>query len=267
MRGLSVAIITFNEEANLPECLASVEGIADEILVLDSFSADRTEAIARAHPKVRFLQHAFDGHVAQKNRAAALCRNAWVLSLDADERLSPELRDEIAALEPGARAGFRMPRVTFVLGRPILHCGWYPQRRYRLFLRERGRWGGENPHDVLSVDGEGGDLRGRIVHHSFRDLADVSRTANAFSSIQAFNLHHRGQRFPRLLAVAKPLVKFLHTYVVKRGFLDGFPGLVVAVHEAYNTFLRYAKVHELSRGLVERPTNLRADYAPSPRPR
>ena len=264
MRGISVAIITYNEERNLADCIRSCEALADEIVVLDSFSTDRTEEVARGFPGVRFERHAFDGHVEQKNRALSLCKNEWVLSLDADERLSPELLAEIRDLEPGERVGFRVPRLTFAMGRPIRHAGWYPQRKYRLFRRSRARWTGDNPHDYAVVDGPGGDLVHDLLHHSFRDLAHQATTVNAFSSIQAFNRRHRGQPFRLLPALWKPLVKFVEVYLVKRGFLDGFPGFTMAVNAAYERFLQLAKVYELERGL-ERPSNLRADYRPQPR--
>jgi hypothetical protein len=266
MQGLSVAIITFNEERNLANCIRSCEDLAGEVVVLDSFSTDRTEEIARAFPKVRFEQHAFDGFAQQKERALALCRNAWILSLDADERLSPALAAELRALEPGDRVGFRIPRLTFVLGAPVLHAGWYPQRKYRLVKRGHARWAGENLHEVLVVDGPGADLRGDLLHQSFQDVSHMVRTADSYSSIQAMSLHGRGKRFPRLRAVLKPLAKFLEIYLWKRGFLDGFPGFVVAVQNAHSTFLREVKLHELARGLVERPSNLRPDYRP-PAPR
>jgi glycosyltransferase involved in cell wall biosynthesis len=262
MRGLSVAIITYNEERNLGDCIRSCEAIADEIVVLDSFSTDGTERIARAFPKVRFERHAFDGHVAQKNRAMAMCANDWVLSLDADERLTPELRDAIAAAEPGDRAGFRVARLTFAMGRPIRHGGWYPQRKYRLFRKDRARWTGENPHDYLVVDGKGGDLAGDLLHYSFRDLADQVDTVNTFSSIVAFNRFHQRRRFSVVQAVLKPFWKFVEIYLMKRGFLDGFPGFTIAVGSAYSAFLKVAKRYELERGEIERPSNLRADYRP-----
>lgn len=265
MQRLSVAIITFNEERNLEACIRSCEDLADEIVVLDSFSTDRTEAIARTFPKVRFERHAFEGHVAQKNRALALCRNEWVLALDADERLSPELRDEIRALDPGDRAGFRIPRLTFAMGKPIRHSGWYPQRKARLFKRSCARSVGDDPHDYFVVDGPRGDLRGDLLHHSFADLAHQAQTHNAFSSIQAFNYHHRGRRFSVLAVLVRPLVKFVEVWLYKRGFLDGIHGFVIAVNAAYATFLKFAKLYELERGLIERPSNVRPDYRPQPR--
>jgi glycosyltransferase involved in cell wall biosynthesis len=264
VQGISVAIITYDEERNLGDCIRSCEEIADEIVVLDSFSSDRTEAVARSFPKVRFAQHPFDGHVQQKNRALALCRNDWVLSLDADERLTPELRDEIRAVEPGERAGFRVARLTFAMGRPIRHCGWYPQRKVRLFDRTRARWAGENPHDFIVVDGPRGDLAGDLLHHSFLDLAHQVDTVNRFSSIVAFNGRHAGRRFALAAAVVKPFAKFLEIYLLKRGFLDGFPGFTVAVSSAFSAFLKIAKRYELDRGLA-RPSNVRPDYAPQAR--
>lgn len=266
MRGISVAIITFNEERNLEACIRSCEEIADEIVVLDSFSTDRTEEIARRFPKVRFEQHAFEGHVAQKNRALALCRNEWVLALDADERLSPDLREEIRTLDPGERVGFRVPRLTFAMGKPIRHCGWHPQRKPRLFKRSRARSVGDDPHDHFAVDGARGDLRGHLLHHSFQDLAHQAERHNAFSSIQAFNSARRGRRFSILFTVIRPLVKFLEIYVYKRGFLDGIHGFVIAVNASYATFLKFAKVYELEKGLIERPSNVRKDYQPQARP-
>lgn len=267
VRGISVAIITFNEERNLDACIRSCEEIADEIVVLDSFSTDRTEEIARRSPKVRFERHAFDGHVAQKNRAVALCRNEWVLSLDADERLSDELREEIRALEPGDRDGFRIPRLTFAMGKPIRHSGWHPQRKPRLFKRSRARSAGDDPHDYFVVDGKRGDLRGNIIHHSFTDLAHQAQSHNLFSSIQAFNYAHAGRRFSVLAIVVRPVIKFVEVYVWKRGFLDGVHGFVIAVNAAYATFLKFAKIYEIEKGLIERPSNVRKDYRPQGRRR
>ena len=262
MRGISVAIITFNEERNLEACLRSCEDVAEEIVVLDSFSTDKTEAIARSFPRVRFEQHTFDGHVAQKNRALALCLNEWVLSLDADERLSPELREEIRALDADGRDAFRIPRLTFAMGKGILHSGWHPQRKPRLFKKSKARSVGNDPHDYFAVDGVRGDLRGSLLHYSFKDLAHQARTHNVFSSIQALSYVTHGRRFSVLSTVVRPVVKFLEVYVYKRGFLDGFHGFVIAVNCAYATFLKFAKMYELEKGLIERPSNVEPGYQP-----
>lgn len=265
MKDLSVAIITYNEEKNLADCLRSCEAIADEIIVLDSFSTDGTEKIARSFASVRFEKHAFDGHVEQKNRALALCRNEWVLSIDADERVSPELSAEIAALQPGDFDGFRIPRLTFHMGRFIRHSGWYPQRKYRLFRRSSARWMGENPHDFIAIDGNGADLNGDLIHYSFRDLSQQIDTINRFSSIVAFTRYHEGRPFQLVKTLAKPLSKFIEIYLFKQGFRDGFPGFTIAVASAFSTFLKYSKIYELDHHFIERPTNLRPDYRPQKR--
>lgn len=267
MLPVSVTIITYNEEKNIADCIRSVESIADEIIVLDSFSTDRTEEIARSFARVRFEKHAFDGHVQQKNRALTLCKNEWVLSLDADERLSPELAAEIAALDAEKIAnegisGFRMPRLTYHMGRAIRHGGWYPQRRYRLFKRSAAKWEGENPHDYIVIDetGKGATLKGDLIHYSFVDLSQQIDTINKFSSIVAFNRHEAGRPFQLMKTLIKPFGKFIEIYFFKAGFLDGFPGFTIAVASAFSTFLKFAKIFEIDRKYIERPSNLRADY-------
>jgi glycosyltransferase involved in cell wall biosynthesis len=267
MLPISVTIITYNEEKNIADCIRSVEQVADEIIVLDSFSTDRTEEIARSFSRVRFEKHPFDGHVEQKNRAITLCRNEWILALDADERLSPELAREIAALDADqiakeGIAGFRMPRLTYHMGRAIRHGGWYPQRRYRLFKRSAARWTGENPHDYIVIDktGKGATLKGDLIHYSFADLSQQIDTINKFSSIVAFNRHQAGRSFQLFRTLIKPIGKFIEIYLFKAGFLDGFPGFTIAIASAFSTFLKFAKIYEMDRNVIERPSNLRADY-------
>ncbi|MBW7856828.1 MAG: glycosyltransferase family 2 protein [Leptonema sp. (in: Bacteria)] len=267
MSPISVTIITYNEEKNIADCIRSVEKIADEIIVLDSFSTDQTESIATGFEKVRFQTHSFDGHVQQKNRAITLCKNDWVLSLDADERLSSELAEEILKLNfdqinSSETVGFRIPRLTFHMGRPIRHSGWYPQRRYRLFKKQFSKWQGENPHDYIVVDGKGLSLKGDIIHYSFTDLTAQIETINKFSSIVAFNRYHAGRPFQLLKSIFKPVSKFIEIYIFKLGFLDGFPGFTIALASAFSTFLKFAKIFEIDRNYIERPSNLRADYQP-----
>lgn len=259
---LSVAIITFQEEKNIRDCIESVLGIADEIIILDSFSTDGTQAIAESYPQVSFSTHPFDGHVEQKNRAIELCRNEWILSLDADERVDETLRTAILAWKnsPPACDGYRMARLTWHMGRFIYHSGWYPQRRYRLFRKGQSRWVGENPHDYIEIAGKGGSLPGNILHYSFRDLTQQIQTINQFSSIVAFTRFGKGRGFSVLACLVKPWAKFWEIYLFKRGFLDGFPGFAIAVASAFSTFLKYAKIYELDRKMIERPSNLRESY-------
>ena len=266
---ISVAIITFNEEKNIGSCIESVLSIADEVVVLDSFSTDATEKIATSFDKVRFEKHAFDGHVQQKNRALSLCKHEWVLSLDADERLSKPLADEIKALNADTVAkkgivGFRMPRLTYHLGRPIRHSGWYPQRRFRLFQKSKAEWQGENPHDFIVIHdtSKGANLKGDIIHYSFTDLSAQIDTINKFSSIVAFNRFSAGRPFQLVKTIFKPTGKFFEIFVFKAGFLDGFAGFTIAIASAFSTFLKYAKIYEMDRKLIDRPANLRKDYQP-----
>jgi len=266
---LSASIITFNEEARIKDCIASVHDLCDEVLVLDSFSTDKTEKIARSFPKVRFFKHAFDGHVQQKNRAFEMCTSKWILSLDADERCTPELAQsirEFLATKADNVDGMRVNRLTIHMGRPIKHGGWY-NARYRLIKKGKATWGGENPHDQIFLHDAprwktnfGPVLDGDLIHYSFRDLSDQINTINKFSSIIAFTRHGKNRKFSLIRLLTKPIQKFIEMYILKAGFLDGMPGFVIAYSSAFSYFLRESKLYELSHTDLERPSNLRADY-------
>lgn len=264
-RKLSVAIITFNEEKNIKDCIDSVLEIADEIIVLDSFSTDKTEQIAKSYSKVKFSASPFPGHVEQKNKAIALCQNDWVLSLDADERVDEELKSEILRFlesEIVGVSGFKIARLTRHMGRWIKHSGWYPQSRYRLFQKEFATWVGENPHDFIELraDQKGSVMRGNILHYSFVDFSAQIQTINQFSSIVAHTRFSKGQKFSLLKSLLKPLGKFIEIYIFKYGFLDGIPGLYIALASSFSTFLKYAKIYEMERGEISFPSNVRRDY-------
>lgn len=265
MEPISGAIITYNEENNIKECIESLYDICEEIIILDSFSTDKTKEIALSYPKVKFFQHEFDGHVEQKNRALQFCQNQWVISLDADERISPKLKEEILELKKNPEKmnqynGFKIPRLTYHMGKFIYYSGWYPQRRYRLFKKDFAIWVGENPHDYIEIKGKGGKLNGDIIHYSFKDLSHQIDTINKFSSIVAFNRYHRNKTFSFWKCIYKPIIKFIEIYFFKLGFLDGFPGFTIAVASSFSTFLKNAKIYELHKHLIERPSNLRPDY-------
>jgi glycosyltransferase involved in cell wall biosynthesis len=248
---VSVCIITRNEEANLPDCLASVRW-AEEIVVVDSRSTDRTREIAAA-AGARVIERDFPGHIEQKNFAVDQATHDWVLCLDADERLTPELTESIrAALEaPGDRPGFEFARRTFHLGRWIRHGGWYPDLKTRLFRRDRGRWGGLNPHDHLVLQGRPARLRGDLLHYSYRDLAAHVRQVDFFTTIAAREKRARGERFRLHRMVLRPPWKFFQMFVLRAGFLDGPAGLVLAATGAYYVLLKYAKLRELERAAGE----------------
>jgi len=241
---LSVCIITLNEEENLPDCLASVS-FAEEIVVVDSGSTDRTREIAAA-AGARVVERPFEGHIEQKNFALDQGSHDWVLCLDADERPTPELAAAIgrALANPGDRIAFDMPRLTRHLGRWIRHGGWYPDRKTRLFRRSLGRWGGRNPHDRVEVKGSVGHLDGDLHHLSYRDLSAHLRQIDFFTTISAKEKHARGERFRLHRLVLRPAGKFLRMYVLRGGFLDGTAGFILAVTGAYYVHLKYAKLRE-----------------------
>jgi glycosyltransferase involved in cell wall biosynthesis len=245
---LSVCIIAFNEEERIGDCLASVRW-ADEIVVVDSGSTDRTRAIA-ADAGARVIERPWPGFVAQKNFALEQATGDWVLCVDCDERVSPALAEEIRrvlAAPPADVDGWSMPRKTHYLGRWITHGGWYPDRKVRLVRRGRARWGGVDPHDRLFADGRVAPLGGDLHHYTYRDIADHLRTIDRFTTIGAGELHARGRRGALLPLLFHPAGKFLRMYLLRLGFLDGAPGLLVAVLGSYYVFLKYAKLWELER--------------------
>ncbi|EQA43554.1 glycosyltransferase, group 2 family protein [Leptospira broomii serovar Hurstbridge str. 5399] len=261
---LSVVVITYNEERNIADCIRSCRDIAEEIVILDSNSTDKTEEICRSFPEVKFFSQKFRGHVQQKNDAISLCKNEWILSLDADERLSEELKQSLRNFlnlpDDGSLDGLKTARLTFHMGRFIRFSGWYPQTKFRIFRKSKARWAGENPHDYLVVEGKGIKTTGDILHYSFRDLAQQVDTINKFSSIVAWTRSRKGRRFSLLRTIYKPFGKFLEIYFFKLGILDGFPGFTIAISSAYSTFLKEAKIYELGKKLIQRPSNLREDY-------
>ena len=238
-----------NEEASIAACLRSAD-FADERIVVDSHSKDATREIA-AQLGARVIERDWPGHVQQKNFAIDQAAHDWVLCLDADERLSPELRAsvEAALANPGDAAGFEFPRRTWYLGRWIRHGGWYPDRKLRLFRRSTGRWGGTNPHDHVRVDGLVRRLPGDLLHHSYHSLSDHLRTIDSFTSIAAREKHAAGRRARLVDLTLRPVGKFLSMYLLRAGFLDGLAGFCAAVSGAYYVFLKYAKLRELEREL------------------
>ncbi len=251
MLPVSVCIIAFDEEDNIGACIDSALPIADEVIVIDSHSTDRTRELATERG-ARVIERDWPGHIDQKNFAIEAATNDWVLCLDADERVSPELvasiRQALADDGRAARgeaAGFVVARRTFYLGRFIDHAGWYPDRKLRLFRRSLGRWGGVNPHDRVEVDGATERLRGDLHHYSYKDIGDHLKTIDFFSDISAREKVARGQRALGLMMLLAPPLKFAKMYVLKRGFLDGWPGFVVSSLGAYYEFLKYARAWEL----------------------
>jgi glycosyltransferase involved in cell wall biosynthesis len=244
---LSVVIITKNEERNIGRCLASVKGIADDVVVLDSFSTDRTEAIAKEHG-ARFLQHVFDGHIEQKNRAITHAKHPWVLSLDADEALDEHLARSIReAMAAPTADGYTMNRLTNYCGGWIRHGGWYPDTKLRLWDSRKGRWTGINPHDryELHTGARIAHLPGDILHYSYNSIDDHYRQVEYFTTIAAKAYFDLGKRAPLMKRLFSPVAKFLGDYLLRLGFLDGSRGFTIARISAYATWLKYQKLRAL----------------------
>ncbi len=248
---LTATIITLNEELNIRACLESVNWV-DHIVVIDSGSTDRTVEIAREFTD-RVMVTDWPGHVAQKSRAVDHAPTDWILSLDADERCTPELRAEVErvfATTPNA-SGYSVRRRTRYLGRWILNGGWYPDRKVRLFDRRKAHWGGIDPHDHVQVTSAVEKLDADILHYTYRDVHHHLEVIDFFTDIAAREKEARGKKWPLLGMLLRPPFKFFRMYVVDRGYRDGFPGFVIAVLGSFYVFLKDAKLWE-RRSLRER---------------
>ena len=251
---LSACIIARDEADRIGPCLESL-AFCDEIVVVDAHSADATREIAAAHG-ARVIERDWAGHVAQKEFAVREAKHDWVLCVDADERVSDELRGQIEALRERGfpnRPGWRMPRLSSYLGRWIRHGSWYPDRQLRLFDRRRGRWAGRDPHDRVVLDAAPGTLPAELLHHPYRDFSDHLATVERYSTIQAGLLFEEGRRARVSDLVLRPAWRFVRFYVLERGFLEGWRGFVIACLAAHYVRLRWLKLWLLARGDTEEP--------------
>jgi|GEM_PF-160377 len=241
---ISCCIICFNEEANIRRCLESVKW-CNEIIVVDSFSADRTVEICREYTD-RVIQRPWPGYVEQKRFALSQASHEWVLNVDADEEVSPALRQEILAVlqqNHPAVDGFYVPRLVYYLGRWWWR-GWYPGYRLRLFRKAKVRWGGVDPHEKVLLRGQADRLRGPLYHYTYDDVSDHLRAINGLTEVSSRELALRGKCTRTSDLLFRPLWRFLRFYVLSGGFRDGVPGLFVAVTSAFYVFLKYAKLWE-----------------------
>ena len=246
---ISVCITAGNEEKNIRRCLESVKW-ADEIVVVDSFSTDRTPEICREYTDLVY-EHKWLGYIGQKNLIKDLAACPWIMFVDADEEVSDELRDEI--LDEFTRgstktyAGFEFPRVVFYLGRWIKHGDWYPDVKLRLFRRELGTCCGKEPHDQILVDGAVKRMKGHMHHFTYEGILDQIATINRFTSITAETKFKDGRLSHISDLLLRPLFRFVRGYVFRGGFLDGLPGLIIAISTSYGVFAKYAKLWELHK--------------------
>lgn len=249
MTKLSAVIITFNEERNIVRCLESLQGIADEIVVVDSYSTDQTEELCKKF-EVRFIKHSFEGHIQQKSWAARQASYDMVLSLDADEALSEELQKSIMEVRQNlAFDAFSFNRLNNYMGKWIRHCGWYPDVKLRMWNRSKGDWGGKNPHDkVIMQPGTSlKHLKGDLLHYSYFSTEQHLNQLNKFTEIAAREAVASNVKSSLLKAIFKSIWKFKRDYFLKLGFLDGYYGFIVCYLSAHAVFIKYLKIAELSR--------------------
>jgi len=242
---LSVAVITLNEEANLPRCLASVRDLATEIVVVDSGSKDSTEKVAQQFG-AKFSVQPWRGHVAQKNLALAACSQPWVLSLDADERVSPELGASLEQLFSGpapSADGYEINRRTFYLGQWVRHA-WNPEWRLRLVRREKAQWTGRDPHDRLEVDGRTARLKGDLLHYSYKDLSDHFTRMIRHARTSADSLERAGRRCRWYHLAISPWLALGKRLILKQGFCDGRRGWIIAYSTFFSVLAKYAFLFE-----------------------
>ena len=247
MPRLSVTIITLNEAEHIAAAIDSAAW-ADEVIVVDACSSDETVAIARARG-ARVEVRAWTGWVDQKNYAASLASHDWIFSLDADERIPPALAAEIRAVlrEEPAVHGYRVPRVTFHLGRWIRTTDFYPDFQTRLYDRRAARWRGKYVHESVAVDGPVGRLTNELQHYSYRDLRDHLDRINQYTTLAAQQMRESGRRAGPLDLLLHPPAAFLRNYILRRGFMDGSAGLTVSLVNSYAVFLKFAKLWQLER--------------------
>ena len=248
---LTVTVITYNESAHIAAALQSVSW-ADEIVVVDSHSSDDTVAIARPYA-TRIETRDWPGYGAQKNYAATIASNDWILSIDADERVTPELADEIRATlatEPAQR-GFRVPRVTWYLGRWIRSTDWYPDYQLRLYDRRAATWNSRRVHESVDIQGTPGVLRHELQHYAYRDISHHLATIDRYTSLAAEQWFAEGRRTSALEMLVHPRLAFLRNYLLRGGIREGAPGLLVSRMNAYYVFLKFAKLWELQNRPVK----------------
>lgn len=245
---VSGVVICFNEADRIGRCLESL-AFCDEIVVVDSGSSDGTLEVARRYTE-RVIEQSFLGYVKQKNFALEHATHDWVICLDADEALSPELRESILAAlsRPGGGAvGYELDRVTHYLGIWHDHGEWYPDWQLRVFRRSRGHWAGMDPHDRVELDGPVERLSGRLLHWNYRSLSEHIQTTDRFSARMARSMQESGVRFRVSDLLLRPFGRFFKGYVLRQGFRNGLPGFVVCAATAYYVFMKYAKLWELER--------------------
>lgn len=246
MNKLSVVVITLNEEENITSCLKSVKSLADEIIVLDSGSSDQTVQLAKKLG-AKVFKRKFDNFASQKNAALDFARGDWILSLDADEEVTPALAEEIkVAIKDNSYSGFLIPRRNFILGAEIKHSRWSPDKHIWLWKKNKGKWAGE-VHEEILVDGKVGELRNAKLHFQDRTISEFIQTNNNYSELLAKKLYQEGVRFSLIRFLWEPVFEFILRYIYKKGFLDGWRGFVLCLMMAIYKLMVWMKIWELQK--------------------
>jgi len=252
MTSLSAILITRNEESNLDDCLSSLDGLANQIVIVDSHSSDNTLKIAEKYSATIDSPPDWPGFGIQKNRALNLATQEWVLSIDADERLTPALRDEIKAIlanPPSGKACFAIPRRSWYLGKFMNHSGWSPDYVIRLFRRGSAEFSNDLVHEKLISKGDVGRLHNPLLHFSFMNQEQVREKVQRYSTAAAKQAFAQGRTSSPFKAILHGVWSFIRTYFLRIGFLDGRQGFLLATSNAQGTYLRYMKLWRLNQGL------------------
>jgi glycosyltransferase involved in cell wall biosynthesis len=250
MKGISAVIITKNEGKNLERCLLSIEKVVDEIVIVDSGSNDETEHIAGLFKSVVFVNHPWEGYAKTKNYGNSIAKFDWILSLDADEALSEELADSITKAKVSNDINFyRFSRLTNYCGKWIKHCHWYPDYQIRLFNKNYTTWVGNSIHEKLYISPQYKilTLKGDCFHYSVQSLEDHLAKVNLYSSVWAKEAYEKGKRGNVFMLVSKPFISFLNSYFIKKGFLDGYYGLIISIVLGISRFQRIAKLINMQK--------------------
>lgn len=261
---LSAVIITYNEEAKIERCILSLKSVVDEIVVVDSFSTDKTEEICLKHG-AKFSKNPFEGYIEQKNFALTCASNDYILSLDADEALSVELKESILKAKSDWKYdGYYFNRFNNYCGQWIYHSNWYPDRKMRLFDRRKGKWGGTNPHDrfILNKGGTKHHLKGNMLHWVLPTYDAHIDKANKFSTIAASEAFKKGKKASIFTILSHAAWRFFKSYFMKLGIMDGYNGFVISSFSAYTVFLKYIKLRQLNLSQKRRPRRLKQKISP-----
>jgi len=247
---ISVVIITFNEEKNIGRCLNSVKEIADEIIVVDSSSTDNTVAIAKQN-NAKVIVRAFTGYADQKNFGTQQAAHNWILSLDADEELTPDLRQSIEEIKKGPQYNvYDVPRLTNYCGKWIKHCGWYPDKQTRLYDSTKGKWKEMKVHEYWRQNNEAekkGVLKGDLLHYSFTSISDHLKKIEKYTELAAMAAVENGKDASLLKIWFSPKWHFFTEYIIKLGFLDGYYGYIICNLSAYSALIKYSKIRQYNQ--------------------